>query len=150
MTLSSTHKFYSATAAVSVLLLAAACGSNSSDGAATTPTTAATTSTSGSTSSANYKDGNYSGEASYANPAGNSKLKVDLTLASGKITKIKVTPEATDPTSKGHQIDFAAGIAAETVGKSIDSLNISVIAGSSLTVQGFDKAIEEIKGEATA
>jgi uncharacterized protein with FMN-binding domain len=149
MKLSPTHKFFSATAAVSVLLLTAACGSSTSDGAATTPTTASTSS-SGQTSDASYKDGSYSGEASYANPAGTSKLKVDLTLADNKITKIKVTPEATDPTSKSHQSDFAGGIAAETVGKRIDALDVHVVAGSSLTVQGFDKVIQQIEGEAKA
>lgn len=150
MKLSPTHKFFSATAAVSVLLLTAACGSSSSDGTATTPTAAATTSSSGDTSTATYKDGSYSGEASYANPSGTSKIKVALTLADNKITKITVTPEATDPTSKQHQSDFAGGIAAETVGKRIDALKVSVVAGSSLTVQGFDKVIQQIESEAKA
>jgi uncharacterized protein with FMN-binding domain len=153
MKLSPTHKFFSATAAVSVLLLTAACGGNSGDGASSDPTTAATTDSSSSSSSssdATFKDGTYSGEASYVNPGGNSKLKVDLTLADNKITKIKVTPEATDPTSKGHQTDFASGIAAETVGKRIDQLHVTVVAGSSLTHLGFDKAIEQIESEARA
>jgi uncharacterized protein with FMN-binding domain len=152
MKLSPTHKFFSATAAVSVLLLTAACGSSSSDGASTSPTTAATTDSSsgGSTSDGSFKDGSYSGEASYANPAGTSKIKVALTLADDKITKITVTPEATDPTSKQHQSDFAGGIAAETVGKRIDALNVSVVAGSSLTHLGFDKVIQQIESEAKA
>ncbi|MDX6278210.1 MAG: hypothetical protein QOJ72_2338 [Nocardioidaceae bacterium] len=156
MKLSPTHKFFSATAAVSVLLLTAACGGNSSDGASSDPTTSATSDSSGSSddssssSDASFKDGTYSGEASYVNPGGNSKLKVDLTLADDKITKIKVTPEATDPTSKGHQTDFAGGIAAETVGKRIDQLHVTTVAGSSLTHLGFDKAIKQIESEAKA
>jgi uncharacterized protein with FMN-binding domain len=152
MKLSPTHKFFSATAAVSVLLLTAACGSSSSDGASSNPTTAATTdsSTTGSSSDASFKDGTYSGEASYPNPAGQSKVKVALTLANNKITKIKVTPEATDPTSKGHQTDFAGGIAAETVGKRIDQLHVTVVAGSSLTHLGFDQVIQKIESEAKA
>jgi uncharacterized protein with FMN-binding domain len=150
MKLSPTHKFFSATAAVSVLLLTAACGASSSDGSTADPTTSATADSSSDTITANYKDGSYSGEASYVNPGGNSKLKVDLTLADNKITKIKVTPEATDPTSRSHQTDFAGGIAAETVGKRIDALDVHVVAGSSLTVLGFDKVIQQIEGEAKA
>jgi uncharacterized protein with FMN-binding domain len=148
-----THKkFLSATAAASVLLLTAACGGGSDDPADTTPTTSETSSaaTDGGSSTASYKDGDYEGEASYSNPAGVSDLKVKLTLAAGKITDIKVTPEATDPTSKSHQSDFAGGIADEVVGKSIDELNVGTVAGSSLTVLGFDKAIDKIKDEAKA
>jgi uncharacterized protein with FMN-binding domain len=152
MKLSPTHKFFSATAAVSVLLLTAACGGTSSDGTSSDPTTAATTDSSsgGSSSDGTFKNGSYTSEASYANPAGTSKLKVAVTLADNKITKIKVTPEATDPTSRGHQADFAGGIAAETVGKRIDALKVSVVAGSSLTHLGFDKAIQQIEDEAKA
>ncbi|MCW2752188.1 MAG: hypothetical protein JWR83_3298 [Aeromicrobium sp.] len=150
MKLSPTHKFFSATAAMSVLLLTAACGSSSSDGASTSPTTAATTDSSSSTSSATYKDGSYDAKGAYPNPAGSSTIEVKLTLASGKVTQITVTPEATDPTSKGFETQFAGGISAEVVGKSIDSLNVSTVAGSSLTVQGFDKAIDTIKADAKA
>lgn len=150
MKLSPTHKFFSATAAVSVLLLTAACGSSSSGGASSDPTTAATTDSSSGSSNATFKDGSYSGEASYANPAGQSKLKVALTLANNKITKVTVTPEATDPTSKLHQSDFAAGIASEVVGKRIDQLHVTTVAGSSLTHLGFDQVIKQIESEAKA
>ena len=152
MKLSPTHKFFSATAAVSVLLLTAACGSSSSDGASTAPTTAATTDSAsgGSTSDATFKDGDYDAKAAYANPAGSSTIEVELTLAANKITKIAVTPMATDPTSKGFETQFASGISDEVVGKSIDSLNVSTVAGSSLTVLGFTKAIDSIKADAKA
>ncbi|MDR7085168.1 uncharacterized protein with FMN-binding domain [Aeromicrobium panaciterrae] len=147
-----THKkFLSATAAASVLLLTAACGGGS-DPADTSPTTSATSSTAtdSTSSTGTYKDGVYEAEAEYSNPAGVSKVKVEVTLADGVISVVKVTPEATNGTSKGFQQKFASGIAPAAVGKSIDELDISKVSGSSLTSQGFNQAIEQIKADATA
>ena len=45
---------------------------------------------------------------------------------------------------------FAGGIADEVVGKSIASLTVSTVAGSSLTSLGFNKAIDTIKADAKA
>lgn len=144
-----THKkFLSATAAASVLLLTAACG-GSEEPADATPTTSETSSTDDN-SSATVNDGDYEAEAEYSNPAGVSKVKVELTLADGKISDITVTPEATNGTSKGFQAKFAGGIADEVVGKSLDELDVSKVSGSSLTSQGFNQAIEQIKADATA
>jgi len=141
------QKFFSAAAAASVLLLTAACGGSSSP-SGTTPTTSSASSSA--PSNASYKDGNYEGKGEYPNPAGTSKVTVALTLKGNKITDIKVTPGATNSTSRGYQTQFAGGIASEVVGKSIDSLNVSAVAGSSLTVQGFDQAIDQIKADAKA
>ena len=145
-----THKkFLSATAAASVLLLTAACG-GSEDPADTTPTASETSSATDDSSTAAVNDGDYEAEAEYSNPAGQSKVKVELTLADGKISDITVTPEATNGTSKGFQAKFASGIADEVVGKSLDELDVSKVSGSSLTSQGFNQAIEQIKADATA
>jgi uncharacterized protein with FMN-binding domain len=150
MKLSTSHKFFSATAAVSVLLLTAACGGNSSDGSANPASSTSATTDGGSSSSASFKDGTYDAKASYPNPAGSSNVEVKVTLASGKITKVTVTPEAENPTSKGFQTQFAGGISDVVVGKSIASLKVSTVAGSSLTSLGFNKAIDTIKADAKA
>ncbi len=150
MKLPSHQKFLSATAAASVLLLTAACG-GSEDPAGSTPTTATSSSgTDGGSSSASFNDGAYEAEGEYSNPSGLSKVKVELTLANGKISDIAVTPEATNGTSKGYQAKFAGGISGEVVGKSLDELNVSKVSGSSLTSQGFNLAIDQIKADATA
>ncbi|WP_332643000.1 FMN-binding protein [Aeromicrobium sp.] len=146
-----THKkFLSATAAASVLLLTAACG-GSEEPADATPTTSETSSAAvDDNSSAAVNDGTYEGSGEYANQAGQSKVKVELTLADGKITDVEVTPQATNATSKGFQQKFASGIADEVVGKSLDELNVSKVSGSSLTSIGFNQAIDQIKADATA
>ncbi len=146
----SPHKtFFSATAAASVLLLTAACG-GSDDPASSTPTTSETSSAPESASTGSYNDGVYEATGEYSNPGGQSKVKVEVTLADGKISVVKVTPEATNGTSKGYQQKFASGIAPSVVGKSIDELDVSKVSGSSLTSQGFNQAIEQIKADATA
>lgn len=147
-----THKkFLSATAAASVLLLTAACGGGE-EPADATPTTSETSSsaTSDGSSAASFKDGVYEATGEYSNPGGQSKVKVEVTLADGTISVVKVTPEATNGTSKGFQQKFASGIAPAAVGKKIDELDISKVSGSSLTSIGFNQAIDQIKADATA
>jgi uncharacterized protein with FMN-binding domain len=151
MKLSAHQKMLSAAAAASVLLLTAACGSGSDDASAPagSSTSAAPSADSGD-SSGTFKDGKYEAEASYANPAGESKLKVDLTIADNAVSAVEVTPMATNGTSKRYQTQFAGGISDEVVGKSLDQLDVSKVAGSSLTAQGFNQAVDEIKADAQA
>lgn len=142
-----THKkFLSATAAASVLLLTAACGGDE-EPADASPTTSETADDA---SPAAVSDGDYSAEGSYSNPGGQSEVQVDLTITDGKIADIKVTPQASNGTSKGFQQKFAGGIADEVVGKSLDGLDVSKVSGSSLTSQGFNQAIDQIKADASA
>jgi uncharacterized protein with FMN-binding domain len=97
---------------------------------------------------ASYTDGTYIADGSYQAPSGTESITVELTLADDKITDITVTPHATDPTAKGHQAEFVGGIADQTVGKDIDTLNVTRVSGSSLTSGGFKIAIEAIKEQA--
>ncbi|KQP27893.1 hypothetical protein ASF38_03500 [Aeromicrobium sp. Leaf272] len=60
-----------------------------------------------------------------------------------------VTPKASG-TSKQYQEKFAGGIADEIVGKNIDDIDVSKVAGSSLTSGGFNEAVDQIKSEAQA
>jgi uncharacterized protein with FMN-binding domain len=97
---------------------------------------------------ASYADGTYSADGSYNAPSGNESITVEVTLAGDEITAITVTPHATDPTAKGHQAEFVSGIADQTVGKDIDTLDVTRVSGSSLTSGGFKVAIEAIKEQA--
>jgi uncharacterized protein with FMN-binding domain len=95
-----------------------------------------------------YTDGTYTEDGGYISPAGPQTVTVKLTLAGDHISAITVTPHAVDPTAKEYQAMFVQGIAAVVVGKDIDELNVSRVAGSSLTSGGFNKAIEAIKSDA--
>ena len=103
---------------------------------------------SGTTTSANYKDGTYTEDGDYTSPGGPQSVTVKLTLAGDKVTAVTVTGHATDPTAKGYQSQFVGGISDAVVGKDIDSLKISRVAGSSLTSGGFNAALKAIKADA--
>lgn len=111
-----------------------------------TPDAAA--STGAATGSSAYTDGEYSAEGQYTSPGGKETVGVSLTLADDVITAVTVTPESDNPNGKKYQGEFADGIAAVVVGKSIDDIEVSKVAGSSLTSGGFNDAVEQIKADA--
>ncbi len=97
-----------------------------------------------------YEDGTYEASGSYEAPSGTETVAVTLTLEAGVVTEVTVVGEATDPQAQIHQGEFIDGIAGEVVGKPIDELQVSKVAGSSLTSGGFNKAVEEIKADAAS
>ena len=95
-----------------------------------------------------YQDGTYSADGTYASPNGTETVGVELTLAAGTVTAVNITQHPSNPNTGKFQGEFAGGIAAQVVGKSIDELNVSKVAGSSLTSGGFNQALDKIKAEA--
>ncbi|CAN5301499.1 hypothetical protein BH09ACT5_BH09ACT5_11120 [soil metagenome] len=95
-----------------------------------------------------YTDGTYTESGSYNAPSGTETVDVTVTLADDVITSVEVVGHATDPQAKQHQGEFASGIAAVVVGKSIDEIKVDRVGGSSLTSGGFNKAIDAIKVDA--
>ena len=119
--------------------------SDTTSGASTAPSgTASTLASSGSL----YQDGTYSADGTYISPNGTETVGVELTLASGTVTAVNITQHPSNPNTRKFQGEFAGGIAAQVVGKSIDELNVSKVAGSSLTSGGFNQALDKIKAEA--
>lgn len=116
-----------------------------SSAAATSPAAGASTLAA---SGAEYKDGTYSADGTYVSPNGTETVGVRLTLAAGTVTDVQITQHPSNPNTRKFQGEFAGGIAAQVVGKNIDELNVSKVAGSSLTSGGFNKALEQIKSEA--
>ncbi|SDY60270.1 hypothetical protein [Herbiconiux ginsengi] len=102
-----------------------------------------------SSGSSTYTDGTYDAKGNYISPNGKEEVDVSVTLAGDVITAVTVTPEATNPTAIQYQTQFADGIAAVVVGKDIDEIDVSRVAGSSLTSGGFNEAIEAIKADAS-
>lgn len=95
-----------------------------------------------------YQDGTYNADGTYVSPNGTETVGVELTLTSGKVTAVNITQHPSNPNTRKFQGEFAGGIAAQIVGKNIDELNVSKVAGSSLTSGGFSQAVEKIKAEA--
>ncbi len=123
----------------------AAPSGNASETSAAAPSAGASSlATSGST----YKDGTYSADGNYVSPNGTETVGVELTLAGGTVSAVNITQHPSNPNTRKFQGEFAGGIAGQVVGKSIDGLSVSKVAGSSLTSGGFNQAVEQIKSEA--
>jgi uncharacterized protein with FMN-binding domain len=151
-----------AVAGVAGMLALAGCAAteDAADAVTQAPTTAPTTSSSATPSAtadagaaasdSTYADGTYTAEGSYSTPESVESITVTVTLADDVITAVEVTGDPQKAESKEYQSKFIGGIQEVVVGKSIDEISVSRVAGSSLTSGGFNQAIEEIKSEAAA
>jgi uncharacterized protein with FMN-binding domain len=134
-----------------ISVAAATAGCATTDAGVTTPSSASNTSiaapSSPSSRRSKYADGTYNATGQYGSLP--SSIAVSVTLVDDMITAVTVTPRATDPTSLDYQTRFAQAIPALVVGRNIDEVNLSKVAGSSGTPDGFNAAIQRIKAEAT-
>jgi hypothetical protein len=64
------------------------------------------------------------------------------------VTAVTVKTVKADPTATSYEAMFESGIGAVVVGKNITTLNVSRVAGSSLTSLGFNDALTKIKAVA--
>lgn len=101
-------------------------------------------------SSSELKDGTYSATGSYQTPGGQESIGVTVTLAGGTITDASVTQQGKTGEAEEYQSKFASGFKAQVVGKKIDEVSLSRVAGSSLTPNGFNDAIDDIENQAAA
>lgn len=136
-----------ALAGVAGILLLAGCG-------APTPETGGSGSgadtADGAGAGGSYTDGTYTADGSYQTPESIETIEVTVSLAGGLIEGIEVVGNPTKPESEEYQGRFIGGIADEVVGRSIDDIQVSRVAGSSLTSGGFNEAIEQIKTDAAS
>jgi uncharacterized protein with FMN-binding domain len=97
-----------------------------------------------------YTDGTYTAEGSYATPESVETIEVTVTLEGDVVTAVEVTGDPQAAESQRYQSEFIGGISDEVVGRSLDDISVSRVAGSSLTSGGFNDALETIKTEAAA
>lgn len=97
---------------------------------------------------ASYRDGTYQANGTYQSPNGAESIIVVIDLVDDRITSVEVGINPTNPTTANYQGQFAAGIADLVVGEDIDTLDVTVVAGSSLTGNGFREALAAIKADA--
>jgi hypothetical protein len=123
-------------------------------GASSEPTTSTTGSSGDGASSEGgsgaYADGTYSAEGSYRTPESTETINVTITLENDVITAVEVSGDPQAPQSEQYQGRFIGGISDEVVGRSIDEVSVSRVAGSSLTSGGFNEALDTIRSEAAA
>lgn len=97
---------------------------------------------------ASYRDGTYQASGAYVSPNGNESIIVTIELTDDVVTDVEITTNPKNPTTARYQSEFASGIAALVVGQDIDQLDVTVVAGSSLTGNGFREAIAAIRADA--
>lgn len=97
-----------------------------------------------------YKNGTYNATGSYISPSGQESIELTVTLKESIITDTSLASNATDRNAKDYQTAFASGYKSMVVGKNIDRVSLSRVAGSSLTSNGFNDALDQIKTDAKA
>ena len=97
-----------------------------------------------------YSDGTYSATGSYISPGGRESLDLTVTIKDGVITDTSIVTKATDRTAQQYQEQFTDNYKTLVVGKKVDGLSLSRVAGSSLTSNGFNDALDEIRNDAKA
>jgi uncharacterized protein with FMN-binding domain len=141
------------TAVTGIALLAGCAPTASEAEEPATDTTESTDSGStdgGSAGTGSYADGTYTADGSYATPESVETISVTVTLEGDVITDVEVTGDPQKRESEQYQGEFIGGIADVVVGQDIDDIQVSRVAGSSLTSSGFNAAIETIKAEAAS
>ncbi|HET8956943.1 MAG TPA: hypothetical protein VFM95_00660 [Microcella sp.] len=153
LTRPATVPLYAVAASVTLLGALTAC----SPGSATAPGNIDAGGGSGNTSTnppvepgGDYVDGTYSATGTYVSPNGTETIDVEITIEGNTITAVTVDPNPTNPTTSRYQTMFAGGIEAEVVGKAVDEVEVTRVAGSSLTGGGFTDALNAIKADALA
>ena len=139
---------------VAGIVTRAGCSGGTTAAAAPAPAASSAPSTSaaagGSSSAGTYTDGTYEATGQYATPESVETVDVTLTLAGDTVTDVIVTGDPQAAESRRYQGEFIGGIKDEVVGKKLDEISVSKVAGSSLTSGGFMKAVDAIKSQAQA
>jgi len=97
---------------------------------------------------ASYSDGTFEASGEYESPNGRESITVVVSLQDDVVTNVEVISSPTNPTTANYQGQFKSGIGALVVGEDIDSLDVTIVAGSSLTSNGFREALTAIKADA--
>lgn len=95
-----------------------------------------------------FKDGTYTETGSYTTPGGPESITLTVTLAKGVITATSAEGSGGNGNTIEYQGKFIAGYKDLVVGKKVDEVSLSRVSGSSLTSQGFNKALDAIKKDA--
>ncbi len=124
---------------------------NVSDTASASVSPQASTTTQPTNAPTNFKSGTYNATGSYQTPGGLESIAVSVTLGGdGTITDATVTPEGKTGEAQEYQDKFVSGFKSQVVGKKIGEVQLSRVAGSSLTSGGFNDAIADIEKQANA
>lgn len=115
-----------------------------------TPSTSTSTSSSSTDSNTQYKDGTYTKSANYISPGGRESVTVGVTIKNGVVTDSTFSATASDRDAREYQSMFSGSYKSQVVGKSVNAISLSRVAGASLTTNAFNDALDHIKSDAKA
>jgi uncharacterized protein with FMN-binding domain len=92
-----------------------------------------------------YRDGIYAATGHYETPGGSETLGVTIRVSGGMVSGATVRVEARSPTARQFQEQFASRYADFVVSRPLSDVDVSRVAGASLTSVGFDRAVAEIR-----
>lgn len=124
--------------------------STTSSSAVESDSTTSNTNPSDSATTGTYKDGTYSAKASYRTPEGTESISVTVAVKDDTISDVSISQSTNDREAAEYQAMFKSGYKTLVVGKKLEGLNLSNVSGSSLTPEGFNDALQEIRNQAQA
>jgi uncharacterized protein with FMN-binding domain len=95
-----------------------------------------------------YTDGTYVAEGGYTAPSGLAAITVSITVSDDAVSWVHVAPGTFVGDPFTFQDQFAKAVPDLVLGKDLDEVSVSRVAGSSLTSEAFNRAIDKIKTEA--
>lgn len=102
------------------------------------------------TTAPSYANGIYTATGSYSTPESSESIDLTVTIVDSTITAVSVQNSGNVRESRDYQQRFMHNCTNLVVGKNIDSVSLSRVAGSSLTSDGFNTALDQIKADAAA
>jgi hypothetical protein len=96
------------------------------------------------------KDGTYTSSGTYSTPGGVESIGLTVTLHNGIIDDVALEQQATGGDAAVYQEKFASNYKQLVKGKKIDEINLTRVAGSSLTSNGFNDALANIRHDAAS
>jgi len=144
-------------AATAAIVINGAASKDTNTTPETTQTTQQTTeteqtqdTTDAATDTSAYKDGTYSATGTYSSPGGQESIELTVTIKDGVITDTSLVANADSGDAKNYQTKFTSAYKGLIVGKDVEEVSLSRVAGSSLTSNGFNRALQQIKTDAEA
>ena len=95
-----------------------------------------------------YKDGNYTSTINYMSSDGQEGITVNLKLDNDEIMSTTATPMFNNPVSESYLNKFIAAYQPYVVGKKLNTISLSTVAGASASTKAFNKAILDIQTQA--
>ncbi|MCX6734789.1 MAG: hypothetical protein NTZ25_02650 [Candidatus Peregrinibacteria bacterium] len=92
-----------------------------------------------------YKDGTYTKVGSYQSPGGTDSITVTVTVKNDVVESVSLVNGAISGTSQYYENLFIDGVSAQVVGKKLDSVSVGKVNGASLTGNGFNNAVAQIR-----